>query len=67
MLQLWLYDGTPILAKSVFEIPEKSTTIQPPDGLYEPRTYNPETQEWEGSVEVKEDVALEDYPEQPQA
>lgn len=61
MLQLWLYDGTPILVEKESDIPEESTSLQPPDGLYEPRKFDPEKKEWTGGENKIEDL------EQPQA
>ena len=48
MLQIWLYDGTPILVQSSYDIPENSTLIPPIDGLYEPIQFDPETETWSG-------------------
>ena len=48
MLQIWLYDGTPILVQSSYDIPENSTLIPPTDGLYQPIQFDPETETWSG-------------------
>lgn len=48
MLTVYLYDGTPIDVYTVKDIPLNSTATPPPDGMYQPLQFDPDTETWSG-------------------
>lgn len=62
-MQVYSYDGKPILVFHRDELPEKYTMIRPPEGIWEPFYFDEENQKWIGSEPPVKDNEEDDSEE----